>query len=86
MKGCASALIVRSVKLSSTSPPAPYQRAHKPANPIGEPSRFTIRAETALPDRQSGSKIASAGTTQRCPFRHASRKLGLSATVSERAL
>ena len=40
-----------------------------PAIPSGAPSARLKRVATALPDRQSGSKIASAGTMHFWPRR-----------------
>ena len=54
--------------------------------PMGPPSARRMRVATARPERQSGSKKASAGTMACRAWRQASRKLGLSATVSLRAL
>jgi len=54
--------------------------------PIGCRSASVKRVATARPERQSGSKIASAAMMQCCALRQASRKLGFSCTVSLRAL
>jgi len=55
-------------------------------NAIGSPSASAIRVGTALPLRQSGSSMASAGMMQWWPCFQASRKHGLLEIVSLRAL
>ena len=59
-----AALMVSIVKLLTRSPSGPFQLDHRPAKPIGRPSTRLIRAGTALPERQSGSKKEVAGTMQ----------------------
>ena len=68
---------------------SPFGDCHEdqsPAMPMGAPSARMIRVEIAWPDRQSGSKMASAGMMQRCSRFHASRKLCFTATVYDLAL
>src|SRR5665647_3787427 len=77
--------MVNIVKLC-TIPLGDFHDDHRPAMPSGSPSAFEMRVGMALPLRQSGSKMASAGTMQCWAFFQASRKLALLATVSLRAL
>src|ERR1035437_2597743 len=78
-------MTVSIVKLC-TIPLDDFHDDHRPATPSGSPSAFEMRVGMALPLRQSGSKMASAGTMQCWAFFQASRKLDLLATVSLRAL